>query len=98
MFGALKNKGLKKDIRLRVSFFLLISACVFGGGASSKQIPINSDGKDLTRNLLPAVFYCPFHRELDSAAAGNFHTGYRYGADVIFTQDLRQLLGVIRAV
>jgi len=39
MFGALKNKGLKKDIRLRVSFFLLISACVFGGGHPQSKFP-----------------------------------------------------------
>lgn len=94
MFGALiKSRVLsKKDIRLRVSFFYGIF------NLSLQQIPINPYGKHITGNIFPAVFDCPFYRERYSAAAGNFHAGYRYGADGIFTQDFRQLIGVIGVV
>ena len=62
------------------------------------DLSIKSDGYDIKRNVLSAVFDRGFHCVAQDAAAGHDHPGNSNGVDIVMQKDLRQLLRIIHLI
>ena len=59
---------------------------------------VHRDRDHLPRNELFALLKRLFRRHLQPAAAGNLHAHNGHASDVVVSDDLRQLFGIIHAV